>query len=80
MRTIRPKKADPAGSLRLPSEFVGSLCKEGSPISPLAPQRTSSETARVGGLMVDEVILPILNNVRSPQYFFWRYFTPHIWI
>lgn len=69
MGTVRPvKKVDPAGSFRLSSEFVGSLCKEGSPTSPIAPpQRASSETARVGGLMVDEVILPILNNVCSPH-------------
>ena len=67
--TIRPaKKVDPVGSLELSSEFVGSLRKEGSPTSSLAPPRcASSETARVGGLMVDEVILPILNNVRSPH-------------
>jgi len=56
------KKVDPVGSLRLSSEFVGSLRKEGSPTSPIAPRRASNETARVGGLMVDEVILPILNN------------------
>ena len=63
--TIRPvKKVDPVGSLKLSSEFVGSLRKEGSPTSPIAPRRASNETARVGGLMVDEVILPILNNVR----------------
>lgn len=66
--TIRPvKKVDPVGSLKLSSEFVGSLRKEGSsPTSPIAPPRqASSETAKVGGLMVDEVIMPILNNVRS---------------
>lgn len=66
--TIRPvKKTDSVGSLRLSSEFVGNLLKEGSPISPT--QRTSSEIARAGGLMVDEVILPILSNVRSSQVF-----------
>lgn len=66
--TIRPvKKVDPAGSLRLSSEFVGSLRKENSPTSPTAPRRVSSETARAGGSMVDQVILPILSNVRSLQ-------------
>ncbi|KAF8812435.1 STE/STE20/YSK protein kinase [Phlegmacium glaucopus] len=61
--TIRPvKKVDPVGSLRLSSEFVGSLRKEGGPTSPATPRRASNETARAGGLMVDEVILPILSN------------------
>ena len=74
--TIRPvKKVDPVSSLRLSSEFVGSLRKDGSPTSPTAPRRTSSETARAGGLMVDEVILPILSNVRSPTCFSWKSFT-----
>ena len=64
--TMRPvNKVDPLGSFRLPSEFLGSPRKEGSASSPIAPpRRASSETARVGGLMVDEVILPILNKVR----------------
>lgn len=66
--TIRPvKNVDPVGSLRPSSEFVGSLHNEGSSTSPITPRRASSETARVGGLMVDEVILPILNKVRSPR-------------
>ena len=77
--TIRPvKKVDPVSSLRLSSEFVGSLRKDGSPASPTsptAPRRTSSETARAGGLMVDEVILPILSNVRSPTSFSLKSFT-----
>ena len=73
--TIRPvKKVDPVGSLRLPSEFVGSVLK-GSSTSPIAPRRASSETARVGGLMVDEVILPNLNNVRFSTTFFRRFLT-----
>lgn len=78
--TIRPvKKVDQVGSLRLSSEFVGSQRKEGSSTSPIAPRRASSETARVGGLMVDEVILPILNNVRSLQIPF-EDFLPILWI
>ena len=73
--TIRPvKKVDPVGSLRLSSEFIGSLRKEGSSTSPIAPPRgASSETARVGGLIVDEAILPILINVRSPKKIFLRF-------
>lgn len=79
--TIRPvKKVDPVGSLKLSSEFVGSLRKEGSPTSPIAPRRASSETARAGGLMVDEVILPMLNNVRSPTIFLFVDFSTHICI
>ena len=74
--TIRPvKKVDPVSSLRLSSEFVGSLRKEGSPTSPIAPRRASSETARVGGLMVDEIILPNLNNARFSSSFFRRFLT-----
>lgn len=66
--TIRPvKKVDPVGSLRLSSEFVGSLRKEGSPTSPTTSRHVSNETARAGGLMVDEVILPILSKVCSLQ-------------
>jgi len=53
------KKVDSVGSLKLSSEFVGR--KEGS-TSPTTSRRASSETARAGGLMVDEVILPILSN------------------
>ena len=66
MGTMRPvKKVDPLGSFRMPSESVGSPRKEGSPSSHIPPpRRASSESTRVGGLMVDEVILPILNNVR----------------
>jgi serine/threonine-protein kinase 24/25/MST4 len=70
--TIRPvKEVIPVGSLRLSS----------GPTSPIAPRRALNETARVGGLMVDEVILPILNNVYFPHYaFFRKHFSPHIWI
>ena len=66
--TIRPvKKVDSVGSLRLSSEYVGR--KEGS-TSPTTSRRASSETARAGGLMVDEVILPILSKVRFFCEFF----------
>ncbi|KAF8165346.1 STE STE20 YSK protein kinase [Crassisporium funariophilum] len=64
--TIRPvKKVDPVGSLRLSSEFVGSMRKEGSisaPSSPTTHRRVSSEAAKAGKSMIDEVILPILSN------------------
>ncbi len=64
--TIRPvKKVDPAGSLRLSSEFVGSMRKEGSVSSPRSPtlKRTSSDFEKAGRSLVDEVVLPILSNV-----------------
>ncbi|CAA7259762.1 unnamed protein product [Cyclocybe aegerita] len=65
--TIRPvKKVDPVGSLRLSSEFVGSIRKEGSasssPTSPTTHRRASSEIGKAGRSVVDEVILPILEN------------------
>jgi serine/threonine-protein kinase 24/25/MST4 len=64
--TIRPvKKVDPAGSLRLSSEFVGSIRKENSnggssPRTSPTHKRATSEMAKAGRSMVDEVILPIL--------------------
>ncbi|KAF9057578.1 STE/STE20/YSK protein kinase [Panaeolus papilionaceus] len=63
--TIRPvKKVDPVGSLRLSSEFVGNVRKEGSvsspPSSPATHKRSGSEIGRAGQVLVDEVILPIL--------------------
>ncbi|PPQ77734.1 hypothetical protein CVT25_011169 [Psilocybe cyanescens] len=64
--TIRPvKKVDGLGSLRLSSEFVGSIRKEGgasSPRSPTAPshKRNTSEVAHAGRSLVDEIVLPIL--------------------
>jgi len=62
--TIRPvKKVDPVGSLRLSSEFVGSVRKEGSspvPGSPTMHKRGTSEIAKAGCSLVDDVVLPIL--------------------
>jgi serine/threonine-protein kinase 24/25/MST4 len=72
--TIRPvKKVDTAGSLRLSADFVGSGRKEGStsvptsPTSPTSPTKTSrkrspTELAKAGTSMIDEVVLPILQN------------------
>ncbi|KAF8974563.1 STE/STE20/YSK protein kinase [Flammula alnicola] len=64
--TIRPiKKVDPAGSLRLSSEFVGSMRKDGglsSPRSPTVHKRSVSEMAKAGRSLVDEVVLPVLGN------------------
>ncbi|KAF9568901.1 STE/STE20/YSK protein kinase [Agrocybe pediades] len=63
--TIRPvKKVDGAGSLRLSSEFVGSMRKEAgasSPRSPTAHSRTLSEMSKAGRSLVDDVVLPILS-------------------
>ncbi|KAG6817407.1 hypothetical protein H0H87_009051 [Tephrocybe sp. NHM501043] len=66
--TIRPvKKVDPAGSLRLSSEFVGSIRRDSgsSPTSPTSPskhKRGRSQTGKAGSAVVDEVVLPILKN------------------
>lgn len=63
--TIRPvKKVDAAGSLRLSSEFVGSLRKDGSNNSYSGHKRAASEGARAGKAMVEEVVLPVLQKVR----------------
>ncbi|KAH8105818.1 Pkinase-domain-containing protein [Cristinia sonorae] len=66
--TIRPvKKVDTIRSLRLSSDYVGSVRSrensEGSP-SPTSPrstssQKTSSDVAKAGRAMVDDVLLPI---------------------
>ena len=72
--TIRPvKKVDTVGSLRLSADFVGSARREGStsvptsPTSPTSPTKTHkrgpTELAKAGMSMVDEVVLPILQNV-----------------
>ncbi|KAG6821278.1 hypothetical protein H0H93_002388 [Arthromyces matolae] len=63
--TIRPvKKVDPAGSLRLSAEFVGNLRKDSptTPPSPTKHRRTQSQGAKAGVALVDEVVLPILQN------------------
>ncbi|KAF9259515.1 Pkinase-domain-containing protein [Marasmius fiardii PR-910] len=62
--TIRPvKKVDTAGSLRISSEHVGNVRKEGStsvPSSPSTHRRTTSELGKAGTAIVDQVVLPIL--------------------
>jgi len=71
--TIRPvKKVDGAGSLRLSSEFVGSIRKDGSisSRSPTVHKRAASETARAGRSLVEDVVLPILSQVRYTGYQF----------
>ncbi|KAJ7904515.1 STE/STE20/YSK protein kinase [Mycena olivaceomarginata] len=70
--TIRPvKKVDTAGSLKLSAGYVGSMRREGStgsmPTSPTSPtssthRRAASEAAKAGKTLVDEVVLPILQN------------------
>jgi serine/threonine-protein kinase 24/25/MST4 len=79
--TIRPvKKIDTTGSLRLSSEFVGSMrARDGSnsgsaPTSPTSPvkdkssahKRTASEAARAARSLVDEVVLPTIQKVGYP--------------
>lgn len=76
--TIRPvKKIDTTGSLRLSSEYVGSIrARDGSsggsaPTSPTSPvkdkssahKRSASEAAKVARSLVDEVVLPTLQKV-----------------
>lgn len=73
--TIRPiKKLDAAGSLRLSSEFVGSMRRESSSSSASSPtgphKRTTSETAKAGRSIVDEVVLPIIEKVSFFQLLF----------
>jgi serine/threonine-protein kinase 24/25/MST4 len=70
--TIRPmKKVDTVGSLRLSAEFVGSARRDGSSSLPPSPSKSSShkraasEAAKAGKAVINEVILPILQNVRS---------------
>lgn len=67
--TIRPvKKVDAAGSLRLSADFVGSVRRDGSGSTPTSPTRGTSkrgptELAKAGVSIVDDVVLPILQNV-----------------
>jgi len=66
--TIRPvKKVDPVGSLRLSSEYVGNIRREGSGSAPTSPvaahNRFVSEPGRAGRAVIDEVVLPILQSV-----------------
>lgn len=68
--TIRPvKKVDAAGSLKLSADFVGSVRRDGSGSIPSSPtrERTSkrgpTELAKAGISIVDNVVLPILQNV-----------------
>ncbi|KAJ7228647.1 kinase-like domain-containing protein [Mycena pura] len=64
--TIRPvKKVDTMGSLRLSADYVGSMRRESSgstPTSPTTHRRLTSEAAKAGRSLVDEVVLPILRN------------------
>ncbi|KAF7301675.1 Ste20-like serine/threonine kinase [Mycena indigotica] len=65
--TIRPvKKVDTVGSLRLSSEYVGSMRREGSgssgPTSPTSHRRATSEAVKAGRSLVDDVVLPILQS------------------
>ncbi|KAJ7591006.1 Ste20-like serine/threonine kinase [Mycena floridula] len=63
--TIRPiKKVDAVGSLRLSSEFVGSIKRDGSstsaPPSPTIHRRSTSEIGKAGASLVDDVVIPII--------------------
>ncbi|KAG2118745.1 kinase-like domain-containing protein [Suillus discolor] len=70
--TIRPvKRVDAAGSLRLSAEYVGTRSRETSPSSPTTPskdrpsssfKRRVSDAERAGRVMIDDVVLPVLQN------------------
>lgn len=70
--TIRPvKRVDTAGSLRLSAEYVGTRSRETSPSSPTTPskdrpsssfKRRVSDSERAGRAMIDDVVLPVLQN------------------
>ncbi|KAJ7638813.1 kinase-like domain-containing protein [Roridomyces roridus] len=68
--TIRPvKKVDTVGSLRLSAGYIGSMRREpsGSGSTPTSPttsthRRAASEAGKAGKHMIDEVVLPILQN------------------
>jgi serine/threonine-protein kinase 24/25/MST4 len=79
--TIRPvKKIDATGSLRLSSDFVGSMrARDGSnsgsvPTSPTSPvkdkssahKRAASDAAKAARSLVDEVVLPTIQKVGYP--------------
>ena len=82
--TIRPvKKIDTTGSLRLSSEYVGSMrAREGSgsnslttsPTSPVKDKsssmhkRAASDAAKAGRSLVDEVVLPALQKVSGAKH------------
>jgi serine/threonine-protein kinase 24/25/MST4 len=77
--TIRPvKKVDTIGSLRLSAEYVGTARSRDDP--PQSPSSTSSptkerssfkrrasESERAGRSMVDDVVLPVLQNVSATR-------------
>lgn len=73
--TIRPvKKVDTVRSLRLSADYVGSLRKENSegggsvpssPQSSKSKQKTTSDAAKAGRAMVDDVLMPIFQKVRG---------------
>ena len=72
--TIRPvKKVDTAGSLRLSAEYVGTTrSRDDASPPPNSPgkersstKRKASESERAGRAMVDDVVLPVLQNVSA---------------
>ena len=76
--TIRPvKKVDTIGSLRLSAEYVGTArSKDDPPQSPSSTspikerssfKRRASESESAGRAMVDDVVLPVLQNVSGTQ-------------
>jgi serine/threonine-protein kinase 24/25/MST4 len=75
--TIRPvKKVDTNGSLRLSAEYVGTTrSRDDVPLSPSSTtsikerssfKRRGSEEERAGRAIVDDVVLPVLQNVSLP--------------
>lgn len=59
------------GSLRLSAESVGNMCEDSNPTSSTSPtkhSRASSQVGKAGTVLIDEVVLPILQNVRQPLH------------
>ncbi|KAH8118693.1 Pkinase-domain-containing protein [Phellopilus nigrolimitatus] len=62
--TIRPvKRVDAAGSLKLSAEYVGAVREGADGTVPRGPhKRRGSDNARAGRAMVDEVVVPVVQN------------------
>jgi serine/threonine-protein kinase 24/25/MST4 len=86
--TIRPvKRVDTASSLRLSAEYVGTRSRETSPSSPTTTppkdrpsssfKRRASDSERAGRAMIDDVVLPVLQNVSYCQVYRYRRITIH---
>lgn len=70
--TIRPvKRVDAAGSLKLSAEYVGAVresaengVRMNGSVDGKDHRRKASDTARAGRAMIDDVVVPVVQNVR----------------